>query len=84
MSFKFTQYIIGCAISQLWCVIYKLRKTQKFEKGFPYRLFSVSLIFVFISFSAPQRNFEIAFQMFDLNGDGNVDAEEFEKVFLFH
>lgn len=30
--------------------------------------------------STPQRNFEIAFQMFDLNGDGNVDAEEFEKV----
>lgn len=24
--------------------------------------------------------FEMAFQMFDLNGDGNVDPSEFEKV----
>lgn len=29
---------------------------------------------------APQRNFEIAFKMFDLNGDGEVDLEEFEQV----
>ncbi|XP_074502576.1 calcium uptake protein 1, mitochondrial isoform X2 [Sebastes fasciatus] len=28
----------------------------------------------------PQRNFEIAFKMFDLNGDGEVDLEEFEQV----
>ncbi|KAL8187036.1 UNVERIFIED_CONTAM: hypothetical protein K2H54_028391 [Gekko kuhli] len=28
---------------------------------------------------APQRNFEIAFKMFDLNGDGEVDMEEFEQ-----
>ena len=26
------------------------------------------------------RHFQIAFKMFDLNGDGNVDADEFEKV----
>ena len=26
------------------------------------------------------RHFEIAFKMFDLNGDGEVDYEEFEKV----
>ena len=26
------------------------------------------------------RHFEIAFKMFDLNGDGNVDADEFDKV----
>lgn len=32
--------------------------------------------------SAPQRNFEIAFKMFDLNGDGEVDLEEFEQVRL--
>lgn len=31
-------------------------------------------------FAAPQRNFEIAFKMFDLNGDGEVDLEEFEQV----
>lgn len=31
---------------------------------------------------APQRNFEIAFKMFDLNGDGEVDLEEFEQVRL--
>ena len=30
--------------------------------------------------SAPPRMFEIAFKMFDLNGDGNVEFEEFEKV----
>lgn len=27
--------------------------------------------------------FEIAFQMFDLNGDGEVSPDEFEKVNLF-
>ena len=26
------------------------------------------------------RKFEIAFKMFDLNGDGEVDCKEFEKV----
>ncbi len=35
---------------------------------------------LFRSFAAPQRNFEIAFKMFDLNGDGEVDLEEFEQV----
>lgn len=29
---------------------------------------------------ASKRHFEIAFRMFDLNGDGDVDVEEFEKV----
>lgn len=29
---------------------------------------------------ASRRHFEIAFQMFDLNGDGDVDSEEFERV----
>lgn len=34
-------------------------------------------------FSAPPRNFEIAFRMFDFNGDGEVDSEEFSKVGQF-
>ena len=33
-----------------------------------------------MDFSASKRHFEIAFRMFDLNGDGDVDVEEFEKV----
>ena len=35
---------------------------------------------IVIIFSAPPRNFEIAFQMFDINGDGEVDKEEFARV----
>lgn len=38
------------------------------------------IIFIFIYFLASRRHFEIAFRMFDLNGDGDVDCEEFEKV----
>jgi len=30
--------------------------------------------------ATPQRNFEIAFRMFDLNGDGRVDVHEFYQV----
>ena len=33
--------------------------------------------------TAPPRMFEIAFKMFDLNGDGDVEYEEFEKVDIF-
>lgn len=29
---------------------------------------------------ASRRHFEIAFRMFDFNGDGDVDSEEFGKV----
>ena len=32
-----------------------------------------------LKFLRNSRHFEIAFKMFDLNGDGTVDAEEFEK-----
>ncbi|XP_048761828.2 calcium uptake protein 1, mitochondrial-like isoform X2 [Ostrea edulis] len=37
-------------------------------------------IFLLTVLSTPPRNFQIAFQMFDFNGDGEVDIEEFEKV----
>lgn len=40
----------------------------------------VFVIFFFCVCPAPQRNFEIAFKMFDLNGDGEVDLEEFDQV----
>ncbi|KAL5018067.1 hypothetical protein ScPMuIL_003789 [Solemya velum] len=37
-------------------------------------------IFLLSVLSTPPRNFEIAFRMFDLNGDGEVDIQEFSKV----
>lgn len=37
-------------------------------------------VVLFSFYVAPQRNFEIAFKMFDLNGDGEVDMEEFEQA----
>ncbi|XP_043212650.1 calcium uptake protein 1 homolog, mitochondrial-like [Amphibalanus amphitrite] len=39
-----------------------------------------SRITSFTIMSTSSRQFEIAFQMFDFNGDGDVDSEEFEKV----
>lgn len=52
-------------------------KTPRFPPSpcsFHFLPFSPSLL------AAPQRNFEIAFKMFDLNGDGEVDMEEFEQA----
>lgn len=37
-------------------------------------------IFLLTLLSTSKRHFEIAFRMFDMNGDGDVDAEEFELV----
>ncbi|CAL1532340.1 unnamed protein product [Lymnaea stagnalis] len=37
-------------------------------------------IFLLTVLSTPPRNFEIGFRMFDFNGDGEVDFEEFSKV----
>lgn len=36
--------------------------------------------FLSYSLAVSRRHFEIAFRMFDLNGDGDVDCEEFEMV----
>lgn len=37
-------------------------------------------IFLLTVLSTPRRQFELAFKMFDLNGDGEVDATEFDLV----
>lgn len=37
-------------------------------------------IFLLTVLTTPKRNFEIAFRMFDLDGNGVVDADEFDKV----
>ncbi|EMP34950.1 Calcium uptake protein 1 [Chelonia mydas] len=52
------------------------RVRRKEENGSFAKMFSGRLMVR----QAPQRNFEIAFKMFDLNGDGEVDMEEFEQV----
>ncbi|KAK3719415.1 hypothetical protein QZH41_015667, partial [Actinostola sp. cb2023] len=52
-----------------------------FRKMGGYGLISFSdYIFLLTVLSLPPRMYEIAFQMFDLNGDGEVSPEEFEKV----
>ncbi|XP_046643012.1 calcium uptake protein 1 homolog, mitochondrial-like isoform X1 [Daphnia pulicaria] len=37
-------------------------------------------IFLLTLLSTSSRHFEVAFRMFDFNGDGDVDAEEFDQV----
>jgi len=37
-------------------------------------------MFLLTVLTTPKRNFEIAFRMFDLDGNGVVDAQEFDKV----
>ncbi|XP_046416802.1 calcium uptake protein 1 homolog, mitochondrial isoform X1 [Neodiprion fabricii] len=56
------------------------------EDSIFYKLGSAGLItfsdyiFLLTVLSTSRRHFEIAFRMFDLNGDGDVDSEEFGKV----
>ena len=38
-----------------------------------------NLIFLFV-FTAPAKNFEVAFKVFDINGDGVVEYHEFDQV----
>jgi len=39
-----------------------------------------SHLMVYLHLIASSRHFEVAFRMFDFNGDGDVDAEEFDQV----
>ncbi|XP_055295888.1 calcium uptake protein 1 homolog, mitochondrial-like isoform X2 [Sitodiplosis mosellana] len=58
-----------------------LDKDSIFYKLGSYGLISFSdYIFLLTVLSTSRRHFEIAFRLFDLNGDGDVDCEEFEKV----
>ncbi|XP_075153963.1 mitochondrial calcium uptake 1 isoform X2 [Haematobia irritans] len=58
-----------------------LEKNSIFYKLGSYGLITFSdYIFLLTVLSTSRRHFEIAFQMFDLNGDGDVDCEEFEMV----
>lgn len=59
----------------------KLEKDSIFLKLGSYGLITFSdYIFLLTVLSTSRRHFQIAFRMFDLNGDGDVDSEEFTKV----
>ncbi|XP_028895917.2 calcium uptake protein 1 homolog, mitochondrial isoform X3 [Zeugodacus cucurbitae] len=63
------------------CLKLHLAKDSIFYKLGSYGLITFSdYIFLLTVLSTSRRHFEIAFQMFDLNGDGDVDSEEFEMV----
>ncbi|XP_065357338.1 calcium uptake protein 1 homolog, mitochondrial isoform X2 [Calliphora vicina] len=63
------------------CLNLHLERNSIFYKLGSYGLITFSdYIFLLTVLSTSRRHFEIAFQMFDLNGDGDVDCEEFEMV----
>ncbi|UYV68461.1 MICU1 [Cordylochernes scorpioides] len=74
------------ADGQVWCQDVSKSSPMYNKDSIFYKLGASGLIsfsdyiFLLTVLSASRRHFEIAFQMFDLNGDGNVDYEEFEKV----
>ncbi|CAG2109534.1 unnamed protein product [Medioppia subpectinata] len=60
---------------------YGLKPESIFYKLSNYGLINYSdFLFLLTVISVSKRHFEIAFRMFDLNGDGNVEYDEFEKV----
>ncbi|CAH8872005.1 unnamed protein product [Trichobilharzia szidati] len=72
-------------------MVYFQNKAEKLHLDIPkesifYRLCDQALItftdFIFLLtvLSTPRRQFEIAFRMFDINGDGELDSDEFEVV----
>ncbi|KAI4465782.1 ef hand domain family a1a2-related [Holotrichia oblita] len=57
-----------------------LDQFKKYDPKFLTASLHKTFIYLHYVCIASRRHFEIAFRMFDLNGDGDVDCEEFEKV----
>ncbi|XP_065578725.1 calcium uptake protein 1 homolog, mitochondrial-like isoform X2 [Artemia franciscana] len=81
----------GLGLDHFETVDFKMVKNYREEFGLPktsifnrlgrFGLISFSdYIFLLTVLSTSRRHFEIAFRMFDLNGDGDVDVDEFQKV----